>query len=285
MGFSSYSEMANAWNAGKNHQQHIHKTACPVLTGAGYWGDLSMAAGTPKYNAYVGNQYEFTPMIGGSNFGINTGMSGEKFVTRVSMGGSTTANSAFPASIIFADYVGFYPLVDMDSTDYQPFDNTASVPRYTSGLRLMVVCTTPQTAATPTLGTIVYQNSAGVECVARFYVRACGVGQINNFANGIAGTSGSSPFVTLGAGAMDCQKVLGVTMSNSAGGFAAFVLVKPLFEFNVLDSITPHEIDFPISKPPAISVADGAYLNMIYCPILSGTASGVIRGCLSFVRS
>lgn len=285
MGFNNPTEMATAWNAGQKHQQHIHKTATPVLTGAGYWGDLSMAAGTPKYNAYVGNQYEFTPMVGASNFGINTGMTGEKFISRLNISGSGVANSAFPANVIVADYVGFYPLVDMDDTDYQEFINTADVPRHTSGLRLMIVCTTPQSAATPIKGQIVYQNSSGDENVANFFAQAANVGAINNFSTNVAGVSGSNPFVTLGPGCFDIQRVLGVTMFNSAGGFCSFVLVKPLLEFIVPDIITPHEMDFPIHKPPAVEVANGAYLNMLYCPISAGTASGSVRGCFSFVRS
>jgi len=285
MGFSTYSEMASAWNAGQKHQQHIHKTATPILTGAGYWGDMSMAAGTPKYNAYVGNQYEFTPMVGASNFGINTGMSGEKFLTRLNISGSGVANTAFPANVIVCDYAGFYPLVDMDDTDYQEFINVADVPRHTEGLRLMIVCTTPQTAATPIQGTIVYQDSAGVEHASKFFAQLANVGAINNFATNVAGVSSSNPFVTLGPGSFDVQRVLGVTMSNSAGGFCAFVLVKPLVEFIVPDIITPHEMDFPIHKPPAVEVAEGAYLNMLFCPVSAGTASGSVRGCFSFVRS
>lgn len=285
MGFSSYTEMAAAWNAGQKWQQHIHKTATPLLTGAGYWGDLSMAAGMPKYNAYVGTQYEFTPMVGESNFGINMGGSGEKQITRVSMGGSGRSSSAFPANLIFCDYAGFYPLVDMDSTDYQEFDNTAAVPRHTSGLRAMVVCTTPQNTVTPIKGQMVYQNSDGRQNVANFYVQAANVGQINNFATNVAGVSGSNPFVTLAPGDYDVQRILGVTMFNSAGGFAAFVLVKPLFPFIVPDIITPHEMDFPLHKPPSIEVASGAYVNIIYCPISAGTATGMVRGCISSIRN
>ena len=286
MGFNSYPEMAAAWNAGQKHQQHIHKTATPLTTGAGYWADLSMAAGTPKYNAYVGNQYEFTPMVGASNFGINAGLPGyDKFLTRLNLGGSGVANSAFPGTVILCDYVGFYPLVDMDSTDYQEFDNTALVPRHTEGLRLMVVCTTPQNTGTPILGQIVYLDSSGVEHVAAFYVQAANVGMINNFSVVTAGVSGSNPFVKLDAGSHDIQRVLGVTMFNSAGGFASFVLVKPLVNFIVPDSITPHEFDMPIHHPPGVEVKDGAYLNMLYCPIGTGAATGIIRGCFSFVRS
>lgn len=285
MGFGSYAEMASAWNSGQKHQQHIHKTATPIIAGAGYWGDMSMAAGTPKYNAYVGNQYEFTPMVGASNFGINTGMDGDKFITRFAMGGSGVASSAFPANLVVCDYVGFYPLIDMDSTDYQEMDNTAEVPRHDEGLRLMVVCTTPQTTLSPVKGAVVYQDSRGVENVATFYVQAANVGQINNFSTNVSGVSGSNPFVTIGSGSYDIQRVVGVTMFGSAGGFAALVLVKPLFNFIVPDIITTHEMDFPIHKPPAIEVLSGAYLNLLYCPISAGTVSGVVRGCASFVRS
>ena len=291
MGFDSYTSMANSWDAGRVWRQHIHKTATPVVTGVGYWADLSMAAGTPKYNAYVGNQYEFTAMTGSSNFGINTGGTGTKYLSRMSLGGSGAANSAFPANVILCDYAGFYPLVDLDSTDYQEFINHSDdplvdeVPRHTSGLKLMVVCTTPQGTPSPIQGQIVYQNSSGNTNVANFYVQAANVGQINNFATITAGVTGSSPFVNLGPGCFDVQKVLGVTMFNSCGGFAAFVLVKPLVEVTVPDIITPYEIDFPIHKPPAPEILSGAYLNMIYQPTSVGTATGIIRGAFAFVRS
>lgn len=285
MGFSNYSQMANSWDSGKVWRQHIHKTATPIVTGVGYWGDMSMAAGTPKYNAYVGNQYEFTPMVGTSNFGINTGGPGNKYISRMALGGSGAANSAFPANVIIADYAGFYPLVDMDSTDYQEFDNSVSpVPRHTSGLKLMIVCTTPQNTASPIQGQINYTNSLGMTNVANFYAQGANVGQINNFATVAAGNTGASPFVNLGPGCYDVQTVQGVTMFNSCGGFAAFVLVKPLCEVTVPDIITPYEIDFPIQKPPAPEVLSGAYLNMIYQPTSTGTATGIIRGSFAFIR-
>lgn len=250
-----------------------------------------MAAGTPKYNAYVGNQYEFTAMTGSSNFGINTGGTGDKFLSRMSLGGSGVANSAFPANVILCDYVGFYPLVDLDSTDYQAFINNSddplvdAVPRYTEGLQLMVVCTTPQNTATPVRGQILYEDSTGAQNTANFYVQAANVGQINNFATAVAGASGGNPFVNLGPDDYDVQKVLGVTMFNSCGGFAAFVLVRPLTEVTIPDIITPYEIDFPIHKPPAPEILSGAYLNMIFQPTLVGTASGIIRGAFAFIRS
>ena len=285
MAFNTMTQAAQAWELGSLHRQPMHKTATPTLTGAGYWGDLSMAAGMPKYNAYVGNQYEFTPMLGTSNFGINTGGSGTKYLSRMMIGGSGVGNTMFPANIVLADYVGFWPLVDMDSTDYQEFITVEAIPRYSSGLRLMIVCTTPQNTATPIQGKLEYLNQDGIHNTANFYVQAANVGQINNYCTNIAGASGASPFVQLAPGDHSVTGVLGVTLFNSCGGFAAFVLVKPLASVHVPDSITPVELDFPIHRPPMPKLLDGAYFNIIYSPVSGGTVSGIVRGMFNFIRS
>ena len=75
MGFKSLAEFASSWVEGRLWQQPLHKSGTPVLPAVGYWMDLSMAGGMPKYNAYVGDQNTFTSMVGASNFGINTRLS------------------------------------------------------------------------------------------------------------------------------------------------------------------------------------------------------------------
>lgn len=285
MTFRSPTEMANSWQNGLHWMQPIHKTATPLLTAAGYWGDLSMAAGTPKYNAYVGNQYEFTPMVGNSNFGINTGGgSNNRYISRLMMGGSGVASTAFPANIIIADYAGFYPLVDMDSTDQQDMDNTAAVPRYTSGLRLMCVCTTPQTAPSPIQCTVTYLNQVGATSQVSFFVQAANVGQINCFHNNTAGVVSASPLVPLAPGDYCVTRLVSVTNQNSAGGFCAFALVKTLCGLHIPDIITPVEIDLLMHRSPVPEVQPGSYLNIIYQPVTGGTVSGIVRGQIDFIR-
>ena len=71
------SSLANSWDSNKVWRQHWHKTASPVTTGSGFWLDLSMAAGTPKFNPYVGDALAYTPLVGAGNNGINAGLGGD----------------------------------------------------------------------------------------------------------------------------------------------------------------------------------------------------------------
>jgi hypothetical protein len=94
----SVGDLAQSWNNNQVWRQHWHKTASPVTTGSGFWLDLSMAAGTPKYNPYVGDALAYTPLVGGSNNGINAGLGGDSYITRYNLGGGGQGNGIWPAS-------------------------------------------------------------------------------------------------------------------------------------------------------------------------------------------
>jgi hypothetical protein len=63
------------------------------------------------------------------------------------------------------------------------------------------------------------------------------------------------------------------------------VLVKPLTQVHVPEIITPVELDLVIQRQPVPEVLHGAYLNMIYFPCSAGTATGIVRGQIDFIRS
>ena len=281
----SSSSLANSWDSNKVWRQHWHKTASPVTTGSGFWLDLSMAAGTPKYNPYVGDALAYTPLVGGSNNGINAGLGGDSYITRYNLGGGGQGNGIWPASALLLDYCGFYPLVDMDSTDPQQFDNTNFSSRYTSGTRLMVVTTIPQTAPSPTQVVLNYVGSNGVSTTVSFWINATpSAGHLNAFSSAASATSGfAAPFVPLGVGTLDVRQLTDVQVLNSSGGFCAFVLVCPVLEAVVYDTITPYELEFPRNRVPPL-VPSGAYLNHIVCPITNGTITGITRGHIVFAR-
>jgi hypothetical protein len=287
--FNTIGDIANSWDTNKVWRQHWHKTANPQLSAAsgGFWLDLSMAAGTPKYNAYVGDQLAFTPLVGGSNNGINCGTGGDSWIHRYNLSGGGTSTAAWPAGVVMLmDYVGFYPLVDMDNIDEQVFDNTLLSSRYSSGMRCMVVTTTPQTAAAPTQVLLEYEGSNGVTTVSSFFVNSTfTAGALNCFSSATGGNiSGvTAPFVPLGPGTFDVKKLNSVTITGSSGGFCAFVLVKPILEAIIVDNATPYEIEAPRNMLPYY-VPNGAYLNHIVCGNSGSAATGVTRGHITFVR-
>jgi hypothetical protein len=281
----SVGDLAQSWNNNQVWRQHWHKTASPTVTGSGFWLDLSMAAGTPKYNPYVGNALEFTPLVGASNNGINCGLGGDAYILRYAIGGGGVGSGIWPGNAMLLDYVGFYPLVDMDSTDVQVMDNVNYASRYTSGMRLMVVTTIPQTTLAPTEVRMLYEGSNGVQAVARFWINAINVaGNINVFSSATGATSGfACPLVPLVFGTLDVQRVINIEVTNSSGGFCALVLVKPILEAPVYDTVTTYELDLPRNRIPPF-VPNGAYLNHIVCAASTGTVTGISRGHIVFAR-
>lgn len=286
MAFRSVGDFATAWDNNTVWRQHWHKVASPTTPSSGFWVDLSMAAGTPKYNPYVGDALTYTPLVGASNNGINAGVGGDSYIVRYAVGGGGAASQIWPGNAMLMDYCGFYPLVDMDSTDPQTFDNTNWSSRYESGMRLMVVTTIPQTAPSATQVILNYVGSNNVATTVNFWINASSItGALNSYSSAVGATSGfACPFVPLGYGTFDVKELTSVQVNNSSGGFCAFVLVKPVLEVPVYDTITTYELDLPRNRVPPY-VPNGAYLNHIVGTMINGTASGVSRGHIVFARS
>lgn len=286
MGFTSYKKYTDADDNGARHSAFIHKTG-HTAAAAGYrYIDLSMAAGTPKYNAYAGDATSFTPLVGAGNAGIFTGGNVSPLTKHLSKFAiqSLSANSA-PAEYWLADYLGFYALVDMDSTDQQDMDNTLSLTRYTSGegVRIMLVSTTPQTASVRV--DISYTNSNGTAGrVATTYTFANNTGVITcgDAAGGALSTQ--QWFVPLASGDTGVRSIESITCLGSAGGFCAAVLVKPLAFIQQREVATITEIDYLTERPGVPRIYDGAYLN-IMAHFGGNAASAVLRGYADFIWS
>jgi len=285
MGFPNVASLADAMETtGANWLSFFHKTGSPALPAAGWSADLSMAAGTPRYNAYVGTQAEGTPIVGSGNNGIyapgvNAGQTLHVVEAAIGVPSATFA----PATFWLCDYLYAYPLMDLDSTDFQAMDNgVAPVPRYADGVgvNIMVVTTTPQTAVAQM--NLTYTNEAGA--TGRTSTIWTGVSNVGNIqgaqaASGAAGSMG--PFVPLASGDRGVQAVEGIQMLASGGGFAAVVLVRPLLKLHVRENATVAEVSYLINDRTLPRVLPGAYLNWVYT---SGVAavSSVVRGHVRF---
>lgn len=279
MGFRGVKPLADALIDGWNYDSFFTKTSSPAPLFTNHWADLSMGAGTPKYNAYVGVQYESTPLFGAGNFGIYSGGNiapKTKHIKEIALGSGTT--NCAPAMFELCDYLMFYPLIDCDSTDLQELDNVAALPRYSDGegVRLMVVCTTPQSAiATMTIN---YTNSQGAAKTTRRFLEAQNVGIIHS--RGLAAGASGSIFVPLAGGDTGIRSVESVQLNSGAGGFVALVLVRPLVPVTLSEQNTFTEIDYLFMRPCLRQVYDGAYLNFIYKGSVAGAVT--LRGHITF---
>jgi hypothetical protein len=244
-----------------------------------------MAPGTPKFNPYIGNALEFTPLVGAGNNGINAGLGGDSYIVRYRASGNSSGSHIAPGNFMLCDYIGFYPLVDMDDTNAQVFDNTNYASRYTSGLRLMAVMTIPQTVSGVAEVQVTYTGSNNVQTTVSFWVTGVSsIGTINCLTSGIGYFDRTlAPFVPLGVGTTDVKRVDSVQVMTSAGGFCAFVLVKPIYETPVYNTLAPVELEFPKNRVPPF-VPSGAYLNHIVGTVQTTTTSAPTTGVICFAR-
>ena len=253
--------------SGSFHNIFFHKTSAPTPV-ARTWLDLSMGAGIPKYNAYVGSQTTATRFIGSGNDGMYLGAqppAGKSRYINTALIQSTT-NSLAPGLIVLADYLMHYPLLDGDNTDIQDMDNTLTLPRYQTGagVMCMAVCTTPMTANA--ICTVNYTNSEGTPNRTSTFtlIASSNVGTIVSSSDTSGSTNSKSPFIPLANGDSGIRSIESVTLTTGSGGFFALVLVKTLTNIQMLEVGVPTEIQHIQQRGCMLpKIEDGAYLNMI----------------------
>lgn len=272
-------EIVGAMAAGAEWTSYFHKTGVPASITAGFWGDMSMAAGTPKYNAYVGPQGEFTPLVGSGNDGIYVPSAGAStlYLTEAAIHPAATPAQG---TWILADYLGFYALVDGDSTDQQDMVNAVPVPRAGSGL-VALICAAPM-AATGT-GTITYTNQSGVAGrTATFNAVASSNAGTLVAASSNAGSAGTrTPWLGLQAGDSGVSKIEAITFTTPPGGFMHAVIMRPLMTVSNVEAVTAIEVPTIQRRVTPPVIQPGAYLNWL-CLSGSGTLSAPVRGSLQF---
>lgn len=271
--------IVDSLDMGEGHVSWFYKSSS---TGNGIrWLDLSMAPGVPRYNAYVGTPLEFTPLSGSANNGIFLGaappVGKKRVVTKVGI--LSTNATSFVNTFLLADYLGFYPLIDGDSTDPQDLDNPTGLPRYDSadGVMCVPVCYSAQ--ATDALCTVTYTNSGGVggRTSTFMLLGGNGVGAVVGTAGTVNTGRPSTPFMPLQNGDRGVRSVESFVMSAPVGGFVTLVLVKPLASLQTHERNTFCEKDL-IRENACVTpaVESGAYLNLLYAPAVGGSITPVL---------
>jgi hypothetical protein len=256
-----------AYEQGKFTYATFRKVSAIAST-AGYWVDLSMTTGNPTPNYYVGGELEATIPTSWYKKGLWHGgdvSPDKKFLHKITMIG--TGATSTPAPLILCDYLLYYPLIDMDSTDIQPFDNTTTLPRYTDGLGVQAFLV----ATNPYIGgqafQINYTNSDGVSGrVSKISLTNTStfIGTIVN--SHTAGLNQYSAFIQLMAGDKGIRSVESITFMGANGGLACLVLVKPIATMMIREVGAFSEFDFIKDKPSFPRIYDGAYLNFLVMP-------------------
>lgn len=283
----SVTDIATAVEEGRYHAQQIYKPAFNT-TGAGRWYDRSIGAGTPNYNAYIGSALDFTVLTGQRNLSIYAGPTPGAGMTKHVLAAQmrTGAANQAPHTCLFADFLGFYALVDGDSVDQQDATNTASLTRYATGegVQAFIVVQVPGTLAATSTCTVTYTNQAGTGGrTSTFSLYGSGViGTCVSVTNTSGSINGLSPFIPLASGDTGIRSIESITLSAAIGGFVNIVLCKPLFTLPIWEGLTMAERNFGRETMPLPKIEDGAFLQWL---TLAGTATAesVVHGQLEFI--
>jgi hypothetical protein len=292
-GYNRIKEIVNeSYTEGRNCYTTFRRVSA-IASAAGFWVDLSMATGNPAPNYYVGAEKECTVPTAWYKKGIWTGGAvspSNKYLHKICMLG--TAAAVAPATFTLCDYLMYYPLIDMDSTDeqllfnYHPVDYPLlpTLPRYTDGVgvKAFLVATNPFVGGASVQ--ISYTNTNDVSGrVSRIQITNTStfIGTIVNSTTD--GTSGNyQAFIPLKEGDLGIKSVQSVTFYTPNGGLACLVLVKPIATIATREATAWVEIDFIKDKPNMPRIYDGAFLNFI-CNSSATIASVPVIGEMHFI--
>lgn len=263
MAIRSLSDVNAAFDAGRYHVQRFQKNAGTAH--AKLWADCTFASGQPAYDAHVGTPATFTPCVAQKNDAIwfpGVGAGEERVLVEAQMWSSQSTYNG-PISVVLFDLLGYYPLIDGDSSDTQTFDNTETLPRYADGdgvFPVMLCHVAP--AVQNGLATIGYTDSNGNAQSCTIDVPNNGQNLVCSGSRNTTGATSCTLSMALGSGVRGVRSIDSLTYSTPPGGLHVIYLVRILGTMLLGDNLVAGEKNFVASKafsPPRI--LDGAWLG------------------------
>lgn len=279
MGFRNIRAYADAFENGQSHFCSFRKVPSQAST-AGWWVDLSMAAGNP-----VPNYYASAPLVAATldGFrGIFHGDAKNPATKHLVEWGMITPTAGLVGQYTLLDYLLYYPFIDGDDTDSQVMDNTVVLPRYETGegVQVMAVAVAPTTGS----GTFTFEYVNQNGDVKTSPVQGCSTtaASITNLVTSQqAVTNSCGPFLKLASGDTGVRAINSVQFLVPNGGLLALVLVKPIADSAIREINTPAEIEYVTMRAGPPRIYDGAYLGLIM-GCAGSVAAGQLAGHLRF---
>jgi hypothetical protein len=265
-GFANVSRYVQAMKDGHAVQGHYRKMTLTKHL-ATWWADLSVCTGEPWANVYRGTAlkaYAFDRWTG-----IYHGprqAPAETWLTHAQIG-STDSGVVMPGLYLLADYLLYYPGIDLDSLELQTLDNTTTIGRFTTGDGVLVIGVyVSNTGVMPAGGTFqfTYVNQAGATVtspVQTTYPWQCTMGYL---ATGYVSYPGQlGPFCRLNGSDTGVRRIVSFQNLTVTGGTMALVLVRPLLYLPLREAYAHTEIEMVSSKPGPVPIHDEAHLEML----------------------
>jgi hypothetical protein len=271
--------IVDALEQGRVHTQRVYKT--PSGSSLQRWTDWAFASGQPAYDPRIGTALVFKPENALGNDAIYTGPAQPDAVKHLFSATLRVDGSGGPVSLLLFDLLGYYPLIDGDSTDFQPFDNTLPLPRYSDGagvLPLLVSSVAPVQLGTSAF--IAHTDAAGVSRASPIFGVATNStpGQILN-APGTVPTPGGLGIPLAAGSAYGVRSVSGIQYTSPPGGLQCLYLIRPVV-FLTCNGNQFLATERVFSNCPVI--ADGSALNLFIYQ--HGTSATSFFGHFTFIH-
>jgi hypothetical protein len=269
------SDVVAAFEAGQTSDLHWRKNPSQT-TGSGIWFDLSLSAGTPVPNYYIGLPGTATALTQSNNGGLPHGPNvspASKYLVRfLSM---TLTATAVPLPMLLMDYLLFYPFIEQTAGEYE-LTNVTPLPRYADGAGVQIIAVLTNAQAGGQSFFLTYTNSDGVADRVTSTVICNTQTVAGTLVNTNAtGATARGPFIPLQAGDTGVQSIQKITWAGDDFGLVCLVLVKPLFTHMTYDITAPSEWNWMVNSMTPIKIEDDAFLGQIVLP--TGTIASSIQ--------
>lgn len=282
-GFANISRYARAYDEGRVYNTTFRKIPSQAST-AGWWVDLSMAAGFPVPNYYAANPLESATLNGFRGiFHGDDKTPASKHLAELQL---VTPTAGLVGNYTLMDYVLYYPFINTDTSDEQVFDNTVALPRYSDGDGIMAMAV----AQAPTAGGgsfyFTYYNQDGVLKTSPTQLYSTTAAQIATIVTSQQAVSGSGiPYLRLASGDTGIRSMVSwVNVSSGGPANIAVVLVKPLLTMTIQEVNAPAQVTLVSQRPGPPRIYDDAYLGLI-CNCAATVAAGTLTGTATFLWS
>lgn len=288
MGFRSIKEINDAYQAGQETTTFFRKnTSSPYDSPT--WVDYSYSSGLPKAQFYTSTALVAATLNGfeGIYHGEDVAPKSKYLVKGCVV--TTGYSGAYPNNTLtLCDYLLYYPLINMDTTETQYFENSITLPRYSDGKGVMGILTASSAFTGGASFFINYTNQDGVENRTSQWVVCnpmtnCSAGAVLTTSAGLAGSQG--PWIPLQNGDSGIRSVQSITLDGQSGGIATLILVKPLLTFACgFGGAEPAFNEFIAFREfqNIPKIYDGAFLSFLLFNSYTYTAGRWLGGSLSF---
>jgi hypothetical protein len=264
MAIRSLSDFNVAFEAGRFHVQRFIKNA--GTPHARVWADTSFASGHPVYDARVGLPLEFKPAIAQKNDAIwfpGIAEGEERYLVEAQMWSNQATTYNGPISVVLFDLLGYYPLIDGDSTEVQTCTNSAGLPRYANGVGVqMVMVNHIAPAIQHGLTSISYVDSDDIARSLIVDIPNNGQNIVCSGSRTTTGAASSTVHIPLSNGEKGVKRVTSIQHSIAPGGFHCLYLVRILGSMVLGDNLVCAEKNFIAENGfAAPRIYDGAWLG------------------------